>query len=568
MSSEAPTTASPPPSSATQPLLPGAPPLPDPQAACDQPVPPLEPPAPMAVRVQPRLMRLKFWTNRSREMPSWMTSMVLHVTVTVLFASLAVKVSPRANTVIALESTPPAADRVADHSTSITIEPSSMPFESESQQYDGVSMENIEISVESIDEPMPFEVEVISFDSDLELVVKEPLEAPQEASPTLLWESLSELRAVDPASTAPPEPTTASQQGAGAGGVPETIDPADMDDIVARFIQYDIGNLRGEAGSRARKQFMKLGPEAIPALVRGLNRSAEIRASCPVVVISSKLTESMGQTNDRSLLDYAIQNIGRDVPRGAPHKARVDKLQKQFARQYADRQFDQDFARIRPIRNESTAEWTARVKRLYRADFDALALALQNPQPEERSAAWAALAMRERPEFTPAERKRLAALVLEAWPRHSESYRERMHAALTSLAKGSGVNARAPRFHRRQSTASWNQWRQWWIQNGDITKEEAAGYLLRLAASAEEKEAQQLLARTVEKFPGTANAETARHMLTPDAKLALAETLEKQSRLLEARSLYEDIASDMVFSVEAMQANDRLERIKNLGQPK
>src|SRR5690606_31817077 len=75
----------------------------------------------------------------------------------------------------------------------------------------------------------------------------------------------------------------------------ESLDPEQraMDRIVDDFIAYDIGQLRGTAGARARQQFAQLGPESIPALVRGLNKAAGIHASCPVGVIASKLVSTL-----------------------------------------------------------------------------------------------------------------------------------------------------------------------------------------------------------------------------------------------------------------------------------
>jgi len=49
-----------------------------------------------------------------------------------------------------------------------------------------------------------------------------------------------------------------------------------VDDAVDRFIQYDMGQLRDEEGRKAVKEFRELGPEAIPGLIRGLNRAAKI----------------------------------------------------------------------------------------------------------------------------------------------------------------------------------------------------------------------------------------------------------------------------------------------------
>lgn len=88
-----------------------------------------------------------------------------------------------------------------------------------------------------------------------------------------------------------------------------------LDQVIDRFIEHDIGNLTGEEGRRARKAFDKLGPEAIPALIRGLNKAAGIDHSCPAVVIGKKLSRLLGGTNDLELLEYARENIGAGVER-------------------------------------------------------------------------------------------------------------------------------------------------------------------------------------------------------------------------------------------------------------
>ena len=102
------------------------------------------------------------------------------------------------------------------------------------------------------------------------------------------------------------------------------------DQVVDRFIQYDIGKLRGAAGIAANRAFHALGPEAFPALVRGLNRSADIHASCPVGVIAGKLLTTLRQTRDPSLADYAARHIGDGVSSSAPHYRRIIALRDRY----------------------------------------------------------------------------------------------------------------------------------------------------------------------------------------------------------------------------------------------
>jgi hypothetical protein len=88
-----------------------------------------------------------------------------------------------------------------------------------------------------------------------------------------------------------------------------------LDQIIDRFILQDTGHLLGEEGKRARQDFDKLGPEAIPALIRGINRAAKIEHSCPAVVIARKLGRMLNASSDTELLDYARENIGAGVGR-------------------------------------------------------------------------------------------------------------------------------------------------------------------------------------------------------------------------------------------------------------
>jgi hypothetical protein len=90
---------------------------------------------------------------------------------------------------------------------------------------------------------------------------------------------------------------------------------ANLDSIIDRFILVDTGRLGGNEGRQALRDFEKLGPEAIPALIRGLNRSAKIEHSCPAVTIAKKLNRMLLASNDKDLLEYARDEIGAGVGR-------------------------------------------------------------------------------------------------------------------------------------------------------------------------------------------------------------------------------------------------------------
>jgi hypothetical protein len=98
-----------------------------------------------------------------------------------------------------------------------------------------------------------------------------------------------------------------------------------IDQIIDRFILFDIGKLPGPDGQRALADFQKLGPDAFFALVRGFNKAAQIEATCPAVTIGRKLLSIMRGSNDPALLDFARENIGAGLRR-PPHMGVIKDL--------------------------------------------------------------------------------------------------------------------------------------------------------------------------------------------------------------------------------------------------
>jgi hypothetical protein len=88
-----------------------------------------------------------------------------------------------------------------------------------------------------------------------------------------------------------------------------------LDRIIDRFMQADIGLLPPAEARQAIRDFGKLGPEAIPALIRGVNRAAEIEHSCPVVTIGQKLSKLLTASDDLELLQFARDEIGAGLGR-------------------------------------------------------------------------------------------------------------------------------------------------------------------------------------------------------------------------------------------------------------
>src|SRR5437879_13169958 len=59
-----------------------------------------------------------------------------------------------------------------------------------------------------------------------------------------------------------------------------------LDEVIDRFIQYDSGQLKAADGKKTVRHFQSLGPDAIPALIRGLSRAAETDHRCAAVTIT------------------------------------------------------------------------------------------------------------------------------------------------------------------------------------------------------------------------------------------------------------------------------------------
>jgi hypothetical protein len=99
------------------------------------------------------------------------------------------------------------------------------------------------------------------------------------------------------------------------------------DAVVQRFILYDVGRLGVLDGRQAALDFEALGPDAIPALVRGLNRSATLDASCPVSSISFKLGALLASCTDLELIAEVRDGIGKGVG-PTPHQAYLMALKR------------------------------------------------------------------------------------------------------------------------------------------------------------------------------------------------------------------------------------------------
>ncbi len=277
-------------------------------------IPSLEPPAPMAVRCNNWHMRRVWLRNRTREIPCWLLSMLSHLALFILLASL----------VVPLGQTNCLAPLI---------------FQFCEPEADGVDDENAADQLVTL-------VEGSDAQTDRKSPALDPQPDPGQAAPSLdkarqaeqmkrvIAQSLFNLQTtLITARDAPPvdlRPLEVKDETVDPPVEEKIPDRERLDEIVDQFIEYDIGNLSGAAGHRANFEFQRLGPEAIPSLVRGLNKAAGYSQSCPVCVISRSLESAMNKTSDPVMISFALDNIGRGVPKDAPHAARVFALRQRW----------------------------------------------------------------------------------------------------------------------------------------------------------------------------------------------------------------------------------------------
>lgn len=304
-----------------------------------------------------------------------------------------------------------------------------------------------------------------------------------------------------PQATAPPAPS------------PEELAQlrAFYDTVVEQFIRYDLGELTGAEGMQAKAAFNSLGPDAVPSLIAGLNRSASINASCPVVVIRSKLRSLLAGTMDPVLIEMAIDNLGKDVPAGAPHANLVNELRFELSN-FRD--------------STLAAEAVSLVRQLSREDRKTVVEALKSDDAKVR---WAATRVCAERGF------RLLDDLLPMLDDEHPEVQQEARGALVRLARGRdfGPQPNASQEEHDEAVAQWREWAQKFKPaEHDGEDAELAGHLPDDPAPASERRAsaylkmgENLAARglteqaqkryrdLIENFPQTAAADEARRRL-------------------------------------------------------
>jgi HEAT repeat protein len=230
---------------------------------------------------------------------------------------------------------------------------------------------------------------------------------------TLLLTTVTVLLAQTPnakAEPAKPKPSLLDD----APKIVNNLDETDRDKIVDRFIQFDIGKLRGTAGAEAHAAFQKLDARALPALARGLSRASQMEASCPALVIAARMRSLLSTTDDPKVLEYCQKTIAL----GGYHRQAVAGVRAEVTE------------RLAAIQKGQTAAQKARdnlVRNLAAKAEPDLKEALKDENPEVR---WAAVRVINGKQLRYAEE--LIAVLDDA----NEDVRIAAHQALVTLSRG------------------------------------------------------------------------------------------------------------------------------------
>jgi hypothetical protein len=305
----------------------------------------------------------------------------------------------------------------------------------------------------------------------------------------LLCSLSSEKATRGPSDIAPSLPATTKEE------------EARFDAIIDRFILADTGRLRGEDARKAVKEFDALKAEAIPALIRGLNKAARINHSCPVLMIGKKLSRMLLSSSDAVLLEYARDELA-DSARNTPHAVPIQNLRVQLmlrknaVERLALPPLPKELDRVptarlitmagseRGARKKTVLEELA--KRDGREAMLALARAASSPDRDAQKAGREALdgylarqsmsgikeamvepgaEVRKSAIRVAATNEGLVAAIIERLTDERADVRAEARAVLVKLAKGED-HGPGPKATRAEQESARRQWQAWWEKQG------------------------------------------------------------------------------------------------------
>jgi hypothetical protein len=231
-----------------------------------------------------------------------------------------------------------------------------------------------------------------------------------------------------------------------------------LDQTINRFIDYESGKLRGPDTKKILTDFQKLGPPAIPALIRGLNRAAKIEHSCPAVVIAKKLARMLSTTHDSELLEFARENIGAGVTQSRHMGVIKDLrmvciLRKRSLAQEESRGIVRTLPGSKAI---SSARSTVGKSEVHELSVTELKTKLKDGRAEVRAQAAQAAG---------AKGIHLESELIDLLADDAPTVRKQAHQALVTLSKGADLGPKDGATKAEQKEAQ-RKWRDWLAKQG------------------------------------------------------------------------------------------------------
>lgn len=543
-----------------------------PRAAGSGLIPAVEPPAPVAARIRPPSRR-NWWVQRWREVPCWLTSLVLHLSTVIVLGTLIAPARQLIATqlVMFLEGgSDPTSD--ATFVRTVTFE---APVDSESTPAQEITAKSTPIEVDLREQLAKLSPPA---DEVLQHLPPEPSAQPVETPSAQIAGTLA----------APGEPTTTvpgpdSPQPAGSGiadvssilaeiGIPPSLTAATnerttRDNVVDRFIAFDVGRLAGADALAARRDFEHLGPDAIRELVRGLNKSAYVAASCPVIVISDRLAKALAQTDDPQLIQYAVDNIGRGVPKSAPYADRLRAFRDELMQGTGSASIRSELARHGISPTKQVVETT---RKIYELSPEKLMRVISGRDSRRAAAARVAVTLRRNSlpsNFQLQVAQELTEQLAAASPAEASSIQRTLTALYEQLSD------EAPASLDGAPTLTADDWQRRWEEVDSGFRTKFANNLLAEAIDVEQKtgplSAAQRYQRVVEMFPDSTQAAEAQRRLSEldlepaaAARLRLAETIEDRGDRSAAIRAYRHVMEKCPGTPSAEKAEFAIRRLE------
>jgi hypothetical protein len=226
-----------------------------------------------------------------------------------------------------------------------------------------------------------------------------------------------------------------------------------LDQIINRFIDYESGKVRGPDAKKVLTDFQKLGPEAIPALIRGLNRAAKIDHSCPAVIIAKKLARTLSTTKDSELLEFARENVGAGVTQSR-HMGVIKDLRVLCMVRKRTLAQEESQAAVRTLpgtRAANSARSTVPKREVHELSVTDLKAKLKDERADVRAGAARAAANKG---------VHLESELINLLNDDERKVRQEAHQALVKLSKGKDLGPKegAKEAERKEAQQEWREW--------------------------------------------------------------------------------------------------------------